>query len=181
MLICTDANAHLTAARIDPSICAAVHVKGVHEYLEIFRDGRRQGALASQPHWDFEHQLALPALPGTVLHPDDALLTRCVYNTRNSTGLWSPYVTGPAAPGGERDVSGGFGTYNKATGMFEEMCYAFVLVWPKPQRSTCIALKNVGFPSLVFCEKDAQNRLMPWNIMVDTRADAHTGKHALGE
>jgi len=152
-----------------------MHVKGVHEYLEVWRDGKRMGGI-SQPYWDFEHQRALPAERGTVLHADDALLTRCVFNTRNSTQLESPYITGSAAPGGEQDVVGGFGTYNKAEGHFEEMCYAFVLVWPKPLRSTCIALKNVGFPSMIYCERDAQNRLLPWNLMFDTRADAHTYK-----
>ena len=99
-----------------------MHVKGVHEYLELWRDGRRHGRVA-QPHWDFLKQDALPGEDLTI-HPGDELLTRCVYNTKNSTAMLPPYVTGSEPAGGSRDVVGGFGTYNDRLQQFEEMCCA---------------------------------------------------------
>ncbi len=71
-------------------------MKGVHTYLELFKDGKRQGRI-SQPHWDFLRQDGLPS--DQIIHPGDSLLTRCVYNTRNSTSLLPPYVHGMPSPG----------------------------------------------------------------------------------
>ena len=132
-----------------------MHVKGVREYLEIYTGGRKQGSLANTLHWDFEHQAAIPG--GAVLHPGDQLLTRCVYNTFNRSSLARPYAF--TADESDKDIMGGFGTYDAAGRHFEEMCYAFVLVYPRPRRSTCLALKNVGVPSAVYCELDAQVRV----------------------
>ena len=53
---------------------------------------------------------------------------------------------------------------------------AFVLVWPKPRRSTCIDLRNTGWPGVVYCEADAINRLLPQNILMQA-SDARTAKH----
>jgi Copper type II ascorbate-dependent monooxygenase, N-terminal domain/DOMON domain/Copper type II ascorbate-dependent monooxygenase, C-terminal domain len=156
-----------------------MHVKGVAEYIDVYRDGRQRGRLAGTSHWDFEHQIAIAADSDVQLHPGDSLLTRCIYNTKNRSQLVRPYVF-ESAPS-NAPVVGGFGTYSTAHGQFEEMCYAFLLVWPRVQRSTCIALKNVGFPSLIFCERNAQQRYDPANIMLDASANALTGKTALGE
>jgi hypothetical protein len=101
-----------------------MHVKGVHEYMELWRDGKRHGRI-SQPSWDFLRQDALPS--DVLIHPGDELLTRCVYNTRNSTSPLPPYVTGAEPAGGSRDVVGGFGTFNDQLKQFEEMCCAFRL------------------------------------------------------
>jgi hypothetical protein len=54
--------------------------------------------------------------------------------------------------------------------------YAFVLVWPRPRRSTCIDLKNTGWPGVVYCEADAINRLLPQNILRQA-SDGRTAKH----
>jgi hypothetical protein len=54
---------------------------------------------------------------------------------------------------------------------------AFVLVWPRPRRSTCIDLRNTGWPGVVYCEADAINRLMPQNILMQA-SDPRTAKHA---
>lgn len=78
-------------------------MKGVHTYLELFRDGKRHGRI-SQPHWDFLKQDALPG-NGMVIHPGDELLTRCVYNTRNSSSLLPPYTMGPSMPGARRGMT----------------------------------------------------------------------------
>jgi hypothetical protein len=185
------------------SLLASQHVKGTHTYLELYRDGQRRGRIA-QPHWDFLRQDALPS-EAAVIHPGDALLTRCVFNTRNSTSLLPPYVNGlpspgtqptahaptpaahetlsmslrprhPIAAGGEHDVVGGFGTYNAAAGHFEEMCYAFVLVWPRPRRSTCIDLKNTGWPGVIYCEEDAVHRMLLRNVIMQP-SDPRTGKY----
>jgi hypothetical protein len=141
----------------------------------MFRDGKRQGRISEQAHWDFLRQDALPS-GGQVIHPGDALLTRCVFNTRNSTSLLPPYVTGVAAPGGEQPVVGGFGTYNADKHHFEEMCYAFVLVWPRPRRSTCIDLRNTGWPGVVYCEDDPLHRMLPRNVLIQP-SDPHTTKY----
>lgn len=58
-------------------------------------------------------------------------------------------------------------------------CYAFVLVYPRPRRSTCLAMKNVGLPSAVYCEADAQRRYNPLNILLDGSANHLTGTHAV--
>ena len=95
-----------------------MHVKGVREFLELYKDGRRQGSLANTLHWDFEHQAAIPG--DAVLHPGDQLLTRCVYNTFNRTSLARPYAFLPEAS--DHDIVGGFGTYDASGRHFEEMC-----------------------------------------------------------
>ncbi len=73
---------------------------------------------------------------------------------------------------------GGFGTFNPEgkEGHFEEMCYAFVLVWPRPKRSTCIDLRNTGWPGVIYCENDPIHRLMPSNILMQP-SDPRTSKH----
>jgi len=53
---------------------------------------------------------------------------------------------------------------------------AFVLVWPRPRRSTCIDLRNTGWPGVVYCEADALNRLLPQNILTQP-SDPRTSKH----
>ncbi len=116
-------------------------MKGAHTYLELYRDGRRRGRIA-QPHWDFLRQDALPSeAAASIIHPGDALLTRCVFNTRNSTSLLPPYVSGHAAPGGEHDVFGGFGTYNEAERHFEEMCYG-AKKQTAPRAARCVACQR---------------------------------------
>ena len=151
------------------------HVKGVHGYLELYHGGARSDRIA-QRHWDFLRQDAVPGA-GALIHPGDELLTRCVFNTRNSTSLLPPYLTGMPAAGGEPPVVGGFGTYNAAGHHFEEMCYAFVLVWPRPRRSTCIDLKNTGWPGVTYCEADPIHRMLPSNTLIQP-ADARTAKYA---
>lgn len=91
------------------------------QYLELWRDGKRHGRIG-QPHWDFLRQDALPS--DALIHPGDELLTRCVFNTRNSTSLLPPYTAGATPTGGGDDVVGGFGTYNEKLKQFEEMCCA---------------------------------------------------------
>jgi len=34
-------------------------------------------------------------------------------------------------------------------------------VWPRPRRSTCLDLRNTGWPGVTYCEANAINRLDP--------------------
>ena len=40
-------------------------------------------------------------------------------------------------------------------------------------------MKNVGLPSAVYCEADAQRRYNPLNILLDGSANHLTGTHAV--
>lgn len=51
-----------------------------------------------------------------------------------------------------------------------------VLVWPRPRRSTCIDLRNAGWPGVVYCEEDALHRMAPRNVIMQ-RSDARTAKY----
>ena len=49
-------------------------------------------------------------------------------------------------------------------------------MWPRPRRSTCIDLRNTGWPGAVYCEADAINRLLPQNILAQP-SDPRTAKY----
>lgn len=74
------------------------------------------------------------------------------------------------------DVAGGFGTYDAASARWEEMCYAFTLVWPRPKRSTCLDLRNTGWPGVIYCEMDPVHRMLPRNVVIQP-SDGRTDKY----
>jgi hypothetical protein len=82
-----------------------MHLLGVGQSTEVFRDGQKIGDLGSTSTYSFENQISYPV--DVTLEPGDSIITKCLYN--NSTTDTVKF--------GENTSS--------------EMCYNFVTYYPR--------------------------------------------------
>ncbi|CAL4079802.1 unnamed protein product, partial [Meganyctiphanes norvegica] len=92
------------------------HLLGTALTLRHIRDGKELKPICVDKTYDFEYQEARVLDEEVAVLPGDALHTECVYNSKNK-----PIPT-----------FGGFGTP-------EEMCYTFLLYYPKVDLSECLS------------------------------------------